>query len=95
MAWSPYKERVINYVSRNPGCCKYDVASHCTRNPRRCPSKQYYIVNTALKNGWITGRMVGSKYELFVPEQTEDIPSSQIKIVFDNEGGFKIVSSEE
>ena len=68
MAWSPYKQRVIDYVSRNPECCKYDVASHCTRNPLRCPSKQYYIVNTAIRNGWIKAKFVGNRYKLTVPQ---------------------------
>lgn len=66
--YSPYKESVINFVSNNPGCCKWDVASYCTRNPLRCPSKQYYIVNTAIKNGWIVARFVGNRYELTIPE---------------------------
>jgi len=67
MSWSPYKETVVGYVSRNPGCSKWDVASHCTHNSQRNPSKQYYIVNTALKNGWIAGRQIGRQYRLYVP----------------------------
>lgn len=69
MAWSPYKERVISFVSRNPGCSKWDVASYCTRNPQRDPSKQYYIVNTALKNGWIEGAFSGRQYHLYVSKE--------------------------
>jgi hypothetical protein len=66
MPWSPYKERVIEYVRQHPGCSKWDVAEHCTFNSRRCPSKQYYIVNTALRNGWIVGVWRGNRWELFV-----------------------------
>ena len=69
MAWSPYKETVINYVRNHPGCCKFDVAARCTYNGRRCPSKQYYIVNTAIKNGWIVALSgKGGAYALYVPD---------------------------
>lgn len=68
MAWSPYKERIINFVRANPGCCKYDVARRCTRSYGRNPSKQYYIVNTALRHGWIVAHKVGNRYSLHVPE---------------------------
>lgn len=66
MAWSPYKDSIINFVLQNPGCSKYDVARYCTRNSRRCPSKQYYIVNTALRNKWIVSERVGNRYKLYV-----------------------------
>ena len=66
MAWSPYKNMVVNFVSRNPGCCKFDVARYVTHNPLRCPSKQYYIVNTAIRNGWIKARWAGNRWELNV-----------------------------
>lgn len=66
MSWSPYKNRVIDYVSRNPGCTKWDVAKYCTYNLRRHPSKQYYIVNTAIRNGWIRAEWRGNRYALFV-----------------------------
>jgi hypothetical protein len=73
MAWSPYKYTVIDYVRRNPGCCKYDVARHVAR---RCnPSKLYYIVNTAIRNGWIvSGGRNGNRYELYPSEdeKTQD-----------------------
>lgn len=64
--WSPYKDRVIEYVKANPGCCKWDVARHCTRSARRCPSRQYYIVNTAIRAGWIKAVFSGRKYSLNV-----------------------------
>lgn len=64
MAWSPYKEMVISYVQNHPGCCKLDVAKYVTRNPRRNPSKQYYIVNTAIRNGWINAVWIGNRYSL-------------------------------
>ena len=74
MAWSPYKDSVIGFVSRNPGCCKWEVASYCTRHPQRCPSKQYYIVNTAIRNGWITAEYRGGRYYLFIPETLTPVP---------------------
>lgn len=66
MSWSPYKEMVVAYVSSHQGCCKMDVARHVTHNKMRNPSKQYYIVNTALRNGWIRGDYSGGRYHLFV-----------------------------
>ena len=68
MAYSPYRDKIIAFVAAHPGCSKWDVARHCTRNPQRCPSKQYYLVNTALRNGWIVGSMSGRQYRLFVPQ---------------------------
>lgn len=65
-SYSPYKTTVINFVAANSGCSKWDVAAHCTRSVRRCPSKQYYIVNTAIRNGWINAEKVGSKYRLTI-----------------------------
>lgn len=66
MAWSPYKEMVISFVRNNPGCCKYDVAAYCTYNKLRNPSKQYYIVNTAINNGWINAIRKKNRYKLYV-----------------------------
>lgn len=65
MSWSPYKESVINYVLTHPGCCKFDVAKHCTKDSRRNPSKQYYIVNTAIRNKWIRAEYSSGRYRLF------------------------------
>lgn len=65
-ASSKYKNRVIQFVKNNPGCCKYDVAKHCTYNIRRDPSKQYYIVNTAIKHGWIKATKKSGRYYLTV-----------------------------
>lgn len=67
MAWSPYKDRIVSYVKNNPGCSKWDIASLCTRCSRRNPSKQYYIVNTALRNGWIEGYFSGGRWHLYTP----------------------------
>jgi len=44
-----------------------DVAAHCTHSPRRNPAKQYYIVDTALGNGWIAGELRGRQYRLYIP----------------------------
>ncbi|HEX5186238.1 MAG TPA: hypothetical protein VFV86_05050 [Nitrososphaeraceae archaeon] len=68
MAWSPYKTKIIDFVSKNPGCSKLDVTTHCTYNYRRNPSKQYYIVNTALRNNWIKGFFRGGRYYLYINE---------------------------
>lgn len=65
MAWSKFKDRIVNYVENNPGCSKWEVASLCTRSSRRCPSKQYYVVNTALRNGWIEGHFSGGRWHLY------------------------------
>jgi len=67
-AWSPYRDMVVSYVRSHPGCCKLDVARHCTRNPLRTPSKQYYIVDTALRHGWIVGIYAGGRYLLYTPD---------------------------
>jgi hypothetical protein len=67
-AWSPYKEKVVAFVRANPGCCKLDVERHVTRNPRRSPAKQAYIVATALRHGWIVGFKVGGRYLLYTPD---------------------------
>jgi len=66
MSWSPYKEMVINYVKNHIGCCKYDVARYCTRNVLRDASKQYYIVNTAIRNGWIKAKRLSNRYYLYI-----------------------------
>jgi hypothetical protein len=70
-AWSPYKNTIIAYVAAHPGCSKWDVASLCTYNSRRCPSKQYYIVNTALRHDWIVGYRQGRAYRLYTPDHPE------------------------
>jgi hypothetical protein len=75
MAWSPYKDRVIGYVERNPGCTKWDVASYCTYNRQRCPSKQYYIVNTAIRNGWIEAVWKGNRWALY-PADYQELPEA-------------------
>jgi hypothetical protein len=68
MVWSPYKDRIIAYVAAHPGCCKCDVAAACTHNRQRNPSKQYYLVNTALRNGWIVGIWRKNRWALFTNE---------------------------
>jgi len=74
MAWSKYKNSIINYVENNPGCSKWEVASLCTQSSRRCPSKQYYIVNTALRNGWIYGYMAKGQYRLYTGDYIATLP---------------------
>lgn len=72
MSWSPYKETVIAYVEKNPGCCKLDVARHVTKQVRCNPSHQYYIVNTAIRNNWIEAKKQGNRYILNVPNKTNN-----------------------
>ena len=63
--FTPYKNLIIDFVQRNPGCTKMDVARIVTRNPRRSPSKQYDVVNTAIKYGWIKAAKLSSgRYSL-------------------------------
>lgn len=62
--WSPYKQTVIDFVAKNPGCCKMDVAKVVTYSKRRHPSHQYYIINTAIRNGWISAKFSGGRYYL-------------------------------
>jgi hypothetical protein len=63
---SPYSERAVNFVAAHPGCCKWDLARYLTRNPRRCPSKQYYLVNTQIRLGNIRAVRLGNRYALYV-----------------------------
>lgn len=72
MAWSPYKQTIIDYVAKHPGCTKLDVACHVTRHPRRTPSKQYSIVNTAIRHGWIMAVRHGNRYALYVPDDERE-----------------------
>ena len=65
MAHSPYSEMAIGYVSRNQGCCKFDLARFLTSDPRRCPSKQYYLVNTQIRLGNLIAIFEGSRYYLY------------------------------
>jgi hypothetical protein len=67
-AWSPYRDMVVAYVRSHPGCSKLDVARHVTRDPRRTPSKQYYIVDTAIRHGWIVGIYTRGRYLLYAPD---------------------------
>lgn len=69
MSWSPYKNTVIDFVRAHPGCTKYAVAARCAQSSRRSPGKQYYIVNTAIRNGWIVDRGLPSASRLYLPEQ--------------------------
>jgi len=63
--------RVLNYVSAHPGCCKYMAVKAVTYNPLRDPSKQYYLVNTLIRNGWITATFVKGKYNLHIRSGVE------------------------
>lgn len=79
-SWKPYNVspyfrlttshlNVLNYVRDNPGCNKYEAAAAGTRNSRRDPSKQYYLVNTLIRQGYLlafSGK--GSSYALYAAE---------------------------
>ena len=66
--YAPYKDRIIAFVESHPGCCKMDVAKYCTYNRLRDPSKQYYLVNTAIKYGWIRAEFKRGRYYLYPAE---------------------------
>lgn len=57
---------IVDYVRRNPGCCKYDCARIATRNPLRDPSKQYYLVNTCIRHNLIKAIKKSNRYYLYV-----------------------------
>lgn len=62
---TPYRSSIVAFVTANPGCCKFDVAKHCTWHPRRNPSYQYYLVNTAIRHGWIRAEKARGRYYLY------------------------------
>lgn len=66
-AWSPYTERAVAFVKRNPGCSKFELAT-ALRFGRVHPSKLYYLVNTQLRIGSIVGVLSRGRYYLYVPE---------------------------
>lgn len=50
-----------------------DVAKFVTRSARRNPSKQYYIVNTAIRAGWIVAECQKSgNYRLYLSREILD-----------------------
>ncbi len=63
---SPYSEAAVNFVRLNPGCSKWDLAAHLTRNPLRNPSKQYYLVNTQIRLGNLRAERLSNRYALYV-----------------------------
>jgi hypothetical protein len=44
------------------------LASHLTWNPRRDPSRQYYLVNTQIRLGNIVAQYDRGRYRLYVPD---------------------------
>lgn len=66
MAYSPYTTAAVAFVRSHPGCCKYELAAHLTRSPRRDPSRQYYLVNTQVRLGNIRAERRGGRYALYV-----------------------------
>lgn len=69
MAYSPYTNRAVEFVKNNPGCTKWDLAQYLTYHPLRCPSKQYYLVNTQIRLGNIEAKWCKNHYELYVKEK--------------------------
>lgn len=69
MAHSPYTARAVEFVRRNPGCCKYDLASHLRISCYLNPTKLYRLVNTQIRLGNIIAlRGRGNAYALYTPE---------------------------
>jgi hypothetical protein len=66
---TPYKNAIVGYVARNPGCTKFAVARDVVA--RRChPSKVYRVVNTAIRHGWIRAEKINaSRYALYPVDQ--------------------------
>ena len=77
--------RVLEYVSQHPGCCKFDAAKAGTRHPLRAASKQYYLVNTLIRNGYIKAVRKTNRYELKIPRGLGDrwagIPASESEAI--------------
>lgn len=62
---SPYSAAAVEFVKRNPGCSKWALAKYLTRSPLRCPSHQYYLVNTQIRLGNIRAERGRSQYHLY------------------------------
>ena len=77
MAHSPYTNRAVSFVERNPGCCKYDLASYLRKNPRLNPSKLYRLVNTQIRLGYLVAIHRGNRYELFTAQQYRMITANE------------------
>lgn len=56
---------VLDYIKRNPGCTKFAAAKAGTREQTRCPSKQYYLVNTLIKHGYVKAVKLSNRYKLY------------------------------
>jgi hypothetical protein len=63
MAHSPYTHIAIDYVGRNQGCSKYDLASRLARSCS--PSKLYYLVNTQIRLGNLLAVYEKGRYYLY------------------------------
>lgn len=62
---------VLEFVRRNPGCCKFDAAKAGTYSNRRDPSRQYYLVNTLIRQGYLYAELKGNRYELSIPLEVD------------------------
>jgi len=45
--------RVLRYVQNHPGCTKFAAAQAGTYCSLRNPRRQYYLVNTLLRHGYL------------------------------------------
>lgn len=63
---SPYSGPAVDFVTKNPGCSKMELARYLTYNQQRDPSKQYYLVNTQLRLGNLVAEFSKGKYSLSV-----------------------------
>ena len=67
MTFRPHKAHlpVLDYIKKNPGCTKFAAAKAGTRKISRCPSKQYYLVNTLIKHGYVKAVKLSNRYKLY------------------------------
>lgn len=59
--------RVLRYIAWNPGCPKYHAAKAGTYSSMRNPTRQYYLVNTLIRHGYICATNHGNRYQLGLP----------------------------
>lgn len=57
--------KVLYYVQHNPGCNKWHAAKAGTRSALRSPHKQYYLVDTLIRQGYIRAEKRGNQYRLY------------------------------
>ena len=89
LAWSKFKNRIVDFVRQHPGCYIVDVAEHLGRNPtrgeallsnlafERLRKKGYKPIYTAIRYGWIAKvtpvKGHGEAWLLYIPGCPEHI----------------------